>query len=130
MGQLIVFWVVGLIMLFLTSKKYRDLGYKLILAVVVLLSGYYELPSLTMWHMDIGLWQNFFWSVLVITSWLAHTSLYLLSFWAIESLFKIDLKKPILASKKVLVILVIVAAVSILATFGLSFWGLPHDWII
>ena len=129
-GQLIGYWLTALILLLLAPKKYRDLGYKLLLVAVIILTAYYELPSIVMWHIDIGLWYNFLWSVLAIAGVFVHLSIYLLSFSAIERLFKVDLKKPILTNKKVLITLVTIAIVAILITLSFFLVGLQQEWTI
>ncbi len=129
-AQLIGYWLTALILLLITLKKYRYLGYKLLLAVVILLTIINGLPSIGMWHSEYSLWYNFLWSVLVIAGLFAYLSIYLLAFSVLEYLFKVNLKKPILINKKILVALAVIAIVSLLITFGFSFVGLPHDWII
>lgn len=123
LGQLIGYWLAGLVLLLITPRKYRDLGYRTLLVVVVLMTAYYELPSIVMWRDDAGLWYNFLWSVLVVVGLLMHLSLYLLSFSVIEYLFKSGIEKPILAKKKVIIALVVITLVTILATISFHFLG-------
>jgi len=123
-------WLVGLLLILIIPKKYRDLGYKLLLATAILLSVIYSLPGRGIWRAGDGLFLNIQWMVYVVASILAHLSIVLLGLSVLEYWFKSNLKKPILTNNKIMVTLVIIAVVSLLITYGFSFVGLPHEWII
>ncbi|MDO8669109.1 MAG: hypothetical protein Q7K65_02355 [Candidatus Buchananbacteria bacterium] len=128
--QLIGCWIAALLLILIMPKKYRDLGYKLLLAAVILLTISGSLPYGEIWHADQNLSYNLQWSIYSIASLLAQLSITLLALSVLERWFISTLKKPILTNKKLLVPVAVIAVISLLITFGFSFVGLPREWVI
>lgn len=112
-------------------KSWRVRAYKLILAVSMLIVLVDAFPIVSPWDSSFSMVENIKSIIWLLASLLSHLSIALLLLSPIEYWIKANLEKPIIANKKILVVLIAIAIISMMITFGIyKTYRVQLGWII
>jgi hypothetical protein len=112
-------------------KSWRVRAYKLILAVSMLIVLVDAFPIVSPWDSSFSIAENVKSIIWLLASLLSHLSIALLLLSPIEYWINVDLEKPIITHKKILIALIVIAVISMMITFGIYIsYRAQLGWII